>query len=458
MDSETNTMTMSGMPGKNIPHAVDVERQIIGGMLRDSEAILLASEKLTGDDFYLNHHQILYSVITEMFEENKPVDLITLTDTLNHKKLLPKIGGDSFLMELSAEVVSWANISFHCDIVKEKSLMRQLIKACNDILKNCYDGEEKALDVLDGAESQIFKIGENQVSDSMENIGSALKSTFQLIEKYSNMEVMGVPSGFLDLDKLTGGFQKTDLIVLAGRPAMGKTAVTLSMMANAALRSKKTIAFFSLEMGKEQLVQRILCREARINLQALRTGRLPKSEYSKLLDAAGKLHEARIYIDDSPNQTPLQIRSKCRRLKQGKDGLDMVIIDYLQLMSVGGRVENRTQEISQISRSLKGLAKELEIPVIALSQLNRSVESRSDGKPMLSDLRESGAIEQDADIVLFIFREEVYKPDDPTLKGKAEIIIAKQRNGPTGEANLTFVREYASFENFSDRPDMQGDF
>jgi len=441
-------------PGGKLPHAVNVERQVIGGMLLDSEAISLAQQKLTAEDFYLNSHAHIFETAIAMSEKDRVVDLITITDELTQKNLLSKVGGDEFLMDLSVEVVTWANISFHCDIIKEKSTLRSLIKNCTEILEECYAGNDKAINILDNAESKIFKIGEAQLTGGFQSISSALKSTFELIEKYSSNEIMGTPSGYVDLDKLTGGFQNTDLIVLAGRPSMGKTAITLNMMANAAIHSNKTIAFFSLEMGKEQLVQRILCREAKINLQSLRTGRLPKQEYTKLGDAAGVLNSTKIYIDDAPNQTPIQIRSKCRRLKQQKDGLDMVIIDYLQLMNVSGKVENRTQEISQISRSLKGLAKELKIPVIALSQLNRSVESRTDGRPMLSDLRESGAIEQDADIVMFIFREELYKRDDDSLKGKAELIVAKQRNGPTGDVQLTFIKEYASFENYSVREEF----
>ena len=436
--------------GKNTPRALDVERQIIGGMLLDAEALNECQERLRPEDFHLDKHQVLFEVMADMNTKNLPVDLLTLTDSLEKKDLLQKVGGEKYLLELSSEVVTWANIGAHSEIVKDKSTLRQLIRTCTTILENCYNPPENVSEVLDEAESQIFKIGERQVVQSFHPIASVLKQTFALIEKYSKMELMGVPSGFLDLDQLTGGFQKTDLIILAGRPSMGKTAVTLNMMVNAAIRADKKVAFFSLEMGKEQLVQRILCREAKVNLQELRTGKLPKSHYGQLIDAAGALHKTHIYIDDSVNQNPLQIRSKCRRLAQ-QHGLDMVIIDYLQLMSAVGKVENRTQEIAQISRALKALAKELEIPVIALSQLNRSVESRTDGRPMLSDLRESGSIEQDADIVMFIFREEVYKPDDPALKGRAKLIVAKQRNGPIGDVDLTFVREYASFESYSPR-------
>jgi replicative DNA helicase len=451
MDSNTTPTKL----GKSLPHAIDVERQIIGAMMLDGEAIANAREILKEDDFFLDKHQTLYASMASMNDRNVPVDSITLAENLTKSNQLEKVGGESFILELSAEVLSWAHISQHAKIVKEKSTLRHLILACNDILKECYENSKEIAEILDESESKVFKVGDDQVSQGFIPISKALTETFKIIEQYSKNELMGVPSGFTDLDRLTGGFQKTDLIILAGRPAMGKTAVTLSMMANAALKSDRTIAFFSLEMGQEQLVQRILCREAKINLQALRQGKLPKRDYGKLIDVAGDLNKAKIFIDDTPNQTPIQIRSKCRRLAQQKQGLDLVIIDYLQLMNVSGKVENRTQEISQISRALKGLAKELNIPVIALSQLSRAVESRADGKPMLSDLRESGAIEQDADIVMFIYREEVYKPEDPTLNGKAEIIVAKQRNGPTGEANLTFIKDYASFENYSPREEYE---
>ncbi len=439
------------------PHDLEVERQVIGQMLLHKDAIGIAQEVITTDDFHLSKHQLMYDVILEMDGNDLPCDILTLTDTLTKKDIMDKVGGEDYLLELATEVVSWANIKSHCEILQNKSTLRQLITSCTHTLKDCYSNPEDISNLLDTAEASMFKIGERQVKDGFQPISQILTHTFEMIESYSKMEVMGVPSGLMDLDKITGGFQKTDLIILAGRPAMGKTAITLSMMANSALRHGKSVAYFSLEMGKEQLVQRILCREARVNLQELRTGRLPKSQYGQLLDSAGALNNTQIYIDDSVNQNPLQIRSKCRRLAQ-QHGLDMVIIDYLQLMTGAGKQENRTQEISQISRSLKALAKELKIPVIALSQLNRSVESRPDGRPVLSDLRESGSIEQDADIVMFIYREEMYKRDDPTLAGKAQMIIAKQRNGTTGEVDLTFIKEYASFENYSGRAQGEESF
>lgn len=456
MGKEDSLNLISG--GKMLPYSLDVERQVIGSLFLSEEALAKAQEKLEGDDFYLDKHQILFTAVSDMGDQGQQVDLITLREYLQKKGELVKAGGEAYLIEIAGEVVSWANIEQHCEIVREKSILRNLIKSCNTILEDCYKGQMDAMDVLDTAEATIYQIGETQNKSGFAPIQEVLKETFKLIEAYSNQEIIGVSSGYTDLDALTGGFQKTDLIIIAGRPAMGKTALALNFLANAALKHNKTVAFFSLEMGREQLVQRVLCKEASINQQLLRTGKLPNRDYGKLIDAAGKLHNSKIYIDDNPGQTTMQIRSKCRRLALSSSGLDMVMIDYLQLMNGSGRQENRQQEISQISRALKGLAKELQIPVIALSQLNRLVESRGDGRPMLSDLRESGAIEQDADLVMFIYREEVYKPDDPALHGKAEVILAKQRNGPVGTATLTFIKECAAFENYSPRIPQDGGF
>ncbi|MFC1585423.1 replicative DNA helicase [Fibrobacterota bacterium] len=439
------------------PHAIEVEREVIGGMLLGSlEAISIALEKLREDDFYSEKHRILFTTIADMDAKDIAVDMITLTDNLKKTRTLEKAGGDDYLMDIATEVVTWANIASYCEIIREKSRLRKLIHSCTTILEECRNSSHDSETILDLAESSIYDIGASQIRQEFYPIKHVLKETFELIEKYSNAEIMGVPSGYSDLDSMTGGFQKSDLIILAGRPSMGKTALSLNMITHAALRYHKSVAFFSLEMGKEQLVQRILCSEGGVSLQRLRTGKLPKREYPKLLDVAGELNKSNIFIDDSANQTSIQIRSKCRRIAHQNNGLDLVVIDYLQLMSGSGRDDSRQQEIAQISRALKGLAKELKIPVIALSQLNRSVETRADGRPLLSDLRESGALEQDADIVMFVFREEQYK-NDPGLQGKAEIILAKQRNGPTGIVPLTFVKEYASFTNYSPRnPEQDG--
>ena len=437
------------------PQAMEVEKHVIGALLLDTDAVGRALEILEGDDFYLEKHQVIFKAVSGLFEKNAPVDLITLSEALKKSQKFEMAGGDAYLLEISAEVVSSANIEQHCQIIKEKSLLRRLIGTATKILEKAYDGAQEPGTIMDSAEGDIFAISESTIKQGFLPIKKILSDTFKLIESYSKGEIIGVPSGFKDLDGMTSGFQKTDLIILAGRPAMGKTALALSMLANAAINYRKTVAFFSLEMGREQLVQRILCREAKVNMHLLRTGRLPSRDYPKIAVAAGPIGDCKVFIDDHPALNILELRAKCRRLK-AQQGLDMIMVDYLQLMQGVGRQENRQQEISQISRGLKGLAKELGIPVIALSQLSRAVEQRGgEGEPKLSDLRESGAIEQDADLVMFIYRDEVYNKD--AEKGKAKIILAKQRNGPTGDVPLTFVADYASFENYSGRsPENDG--
>jgi replicative DNA helicase len=432
------------------PQAVEVEKHVIGAMLLDVDAVGVAVEHLAAEDFYLERHQVLYETLLSLSEKNQSVDLLTLAEALRKSGKLEASGGEAYLMEISAEVVSSANLVDHARIVKEKALLRKLIGAATRMLEKAYDATQDPPVLIDQAEGEIYAIAETRVKQGFQPIKSVLAETFRLIESYAKGDVIGVPTGFRDLDSQTSGFQKTDLIILAGRPAMGKTALALSMLANSAIMYGKSMAFFSLEMGREQLAQRILCREAKVNMHMLRTGKLAQRDYPKLSLAVGPISESKIWIDDNPNLNILELRAKCRRLKS-QHGLDMVLIDYLQLMSGAGKVENRQQEISQISRGLKALAKELEIPVMALSQLNRSVETRGgDGEPKLADLRESGAIEQDADIVMFVYRDEVYNKE--AEKGKAKIIIAKQRNGPIGDVPLTFVSDYASFENYSGRP------
>ncbi len=435
------------------PQAIEVEKQVIGALLLDPEAVASAIEIIGPDDFYLEKHQAILECMASLFEKNTPVDLITVTEALRKLRKWEKVGGEDYLLEISAEVVSSANVVQHCQIIKEKSMLRRLIQSANQILERSYEGAQEPAEILDSAEGEIFAIGEQNVKSGFIQIKKILSDTFRLIESYSKGEITGVPTGFRDFDQMTSGFQKTDLIILAGRPAMGKTALALSMLANASIDKGKTVAFFSLEMGREQLVQRILCRQAQINMHLLRTGRLPQRDFPKLSIAVGPISEAKIFIDDHPSLNILELRAKCRRLK-AQHGLDMVMVDYLQLMQGTGRVENRQQEISQISRGLKGLAKELGIPVVALSQLSRAVEQRGgEGEPKLSDLRESGAIEQDADLVMFIYRDEVYNKE--AEKGKAKIILAKQRNGPTGDVPLTFIADYASFTDYSPRAEEQ---
>ncbi|MEO7423595.1 MAG: replicative DNA helicase [Fibrobacteria bacterium] len=437
------------------PQAIEVEKHVIGALLLDSESVGDALELLKPEDFYLEKHQVIFEAVAGLFEKNAPVDLITISENLKKGQKFELAGGDAYLMEISSEVVSSANVAQHCAIIKEKSLLRSLIGSATRILEKAYDGSQEPGEIMDSAEGEIYAISETTIKQGFIPIKRILSDTFKLIESYSKGEIIGVPTGFKDFDSMTSGFQKTDLIILAGRPAMGKTALALSMLANAAIDYKKTVAFFSLEMGREQLVQRILCRQAQVNMHLLRTGRLPQRDFPKLSIAVGPISEAKVFIDDHPSLNILELRAKCRRLK-AQQGLDMVMVDYLQLMQGAGRQENRQQEISQISRGLKGLAKELEIPVVALSQLSRAVEQRGgEGEPKLSDLRESGAIEQDADLVMFVYREEIYNKD--AEKGKAKIILAKQRNGPTGDVPLTFVSDYASFVNYSGRgPENDG--
>jgi replicative DNA helicase len=432
------------------PQAVEVEKHVIGAMLLDTDAVGQAVELIGVDDFYLERHQVLFETVLALSEKNQAIDPLTMAEALRKAGKLETAGGEAYLLEISAEVVSSANVADHARIVKEKSLLRKLIGVSTKTLEKAYDATVDPPQLIDQAEADIYALAETKIKQGFQPIKSILAETFRLIESYAKGDVIGVPSGFRDFDAMSSGFQKTDLVILAGRPAMGKTALALSMLGNSAIQYGKSIAFFSLEMGREQLAQRILCREAKVNMHLLRTGKLPQRDYPKLSLAVGPISESRIWIDDNPNLNILELRAKCRRLKS-QHGLDMVMIDYLQLMSGAGKVENRQQEISQISRGLKALAKELQIPVLALSQLNRSVETRGgDGEPKLADLRESGAIEQDADLVMFVYREEVYNKE--AEKGKAKIIMAKQRNGPIGDVPLTFVSDYASFENYSGRP------
>jgi replicative DNA helicase len=439
------------------PQAVEVEKHVLGAMLLDPEAISVALEHLTAEDFYLEKHRLIYEAILALFEKGAPTDVLSLAEALRRAKAFEKAGGEPALLEISADVVSSASVEEHCRIVKEKAMLRRLIGSATKMLEQAYDTSQDPAEIMDQAEGDIFAISASNIKEGFQPIRTILNETFKLIESYGKGEVVGVPSGYKDLDALTGGFQKTDLIILAARPGMGKTSLALGVLANAAIDHRRTVAFFSLEMGREQLVQRVLCAQARVNMHQLRNGKLPRSELGKLGIAVGPISESKIFIDDHPSLNILELRAKCRRLK-AQQGLDIVIIDYLQLMQGVGRQENRQQEISQISRGLKGLAKELQIPVIALSQLSRAVEQRGgEGEPKLSDLRESGAIEQDADIVMFLYREfkdpktagadAGFEPD----RNKTKLLVAKQRNGPTGDLFLTFRPEYASYESYSGR-------
>lgn len=422
---------------------------VLGGMLLDNESIGRVFEVVRPDDFYKPAHQKIYQAILKLFEANEPADLLTLTDWLKRQGELENIGGAQYLATLVDDIPTAAHLSHYAKIIREKAVRRALIEGATRIVERGFQEEGNVDEDLDQAEALIFDIAGRQINQDFFPIKGVVKSSFQTIEMlYEKKQlVSGVATGFGELDRLTSGFQDSDLLIIAGRPSSGKTAFALSIMENAACDHKIPCAIFSLEMSKEQLVQRLLCSRAEVDSYKLRGGFLRESDWPKLTRAAGVLSEAPIYIDDSPMLTVLEMRTKARRLKKEKK-LGMLVVDYLQLIRSHGRVESREREISEISRGLKALAKELHIPVIALSQLNRGVEARQDKRPMLSDLRESGSIEQDADVVMMIYRDEMYNTESLDA-GKAEIIIGKQRNGPTGRITLAFRAAYTRFDNLA---------
>jgi len=450
-NNKTKERTTTPLTDRLPPQSLEVERTVLGSMLIDGNAASNALELLDENCFYMTANRHIFNCMREMFEKNIPVDIITLADQLRKKELLQEVGEESYLAELAESIATAANIEYYSGILLEKATLRQMITVAADITTDCFNPDCEPQEVLDQAEAKIFGISEARVKNKFDSIANLLPKTFEEIENYSKGNFKGILTGFKELDEMTTGIQPGDLIILAGRPSMGKTAFCLSLALNAGVHGKNATAIFSLEMSKGQLVQRMLCSEARVNMHQLRSGTLPKRDLPKLSFAAGPLSESPIFIDDTPSITVLELRAKARRLKAQHD-LKLIVIDYLQLMGSSSRVENRQQEISQISRSLKGVAKELDVPVIALSQLSRGVEARTGNhRPVLSDLRESGAIEQDADVVLFVYRDEVYNKDDESVRGKAEIIIGKQRNGPIGTAHCAFVRDFARFENLTER-------
>ena len=430
------------------PQHIEAEQSILGGILIENEAINRVTEILDGDDFYREAHRKIFNALINLSERDEPADLITLTNELRKIDQLDSIGGASYLASLIDSVPTAANIQYYAKIVKEKAILRKLIQTSTEIITQSYEDRGDVEVFLDEAERSIFEISEKRVRPSFYPIREIVKESFVTIEKLFKKKeaVTGVASGFKELDRMTAGFQPSDLIIIAGRPSMGKTAFCLDVAEYAAIDNKVPVAIFSLEMSKEQLVIRMLCSQANVEGTRLRTGYLNESDWPKLTIAAGSLSESPIYIDDTAALSVLEMRAKARRLK-ADHGLGMVIVDYLQLMKGRSRVESRQQEISEISRSLKALAKELNIPVIAVSQLSRKTEERTGNRPQLSDLRESGAIEQDADLILFIYRDEVYNrdPDNPN-RGKAEVIIGKQRNGPIGKIDLAFLDKFTSFK------------
>ncbi len=445
---------MGNITQQNIPpQNTDAEQCLLGAVLLENEALSSAVELLRQDDFYYESHRIIYGCMIDLFNRNEPVDLITLSEVLKKKGKVDQVGGAAYLADLTEKIPTAANIEYYAKIIKEKSILRSLIKTATEIASKAMKGDDQVETLLDFSEKSIFSITEHQIKPSFYPLKEIITTSFKQIEELFEKKelITGVSTGFTDLDNLTSGFQRSDLIIIAGRPSMGKTAFCLNIAQYAAYENNTPTAIFSLEMSKEQLALRMLCSEARVDNHKLRSGYISESDWSKLAMGAGKLADTKIFIDDTPGISVLEMRAKSRRLKS-EHGLGMVIVDYLQLMSAGRtRSDGREQEISEISRSLKALAKELNIPVLALSQLNRRVEDRTIKKPQMSDLRESGAIEQDADVIIFIYRDEVYHPDSEEAKGTAEIIIGKQRNGPTGEVRLAFINEYTRFDNFSPR-------
>ena len=429
------------------PQSIESEQAVLGSLLVSGDGITRIMDILEPEYFYRKAHQEIYACMVTLFDNNEPIDILTVSQYLKDAGNLDSVGGRQYVTDLSLSVATTANLEYYARIVQEKALLRNLIKAGTEIVGNCYDAAD-AHTALDKAEHMIFSLAQKRGMQQLVHIKHVVEQSFQRIEeRYENRDSLsGVPSGFYDLDALTSGFQASDLIIIAARPSMGKTALCLTMAQHAAIDKNIPVALFSLEMSKEQLVQRMLCSEASIDANRLRTGHLHTNDWTHLAMAMGKLGEAPIYIDDSPLLNVLEIRAKARRLKAETKGLGLIIVDYIQLLQGRKQTDNRVQEVSEISRSLKTLAREINVPVIALSQLSRAVETRQNKRPMLSDLRESGSIEQDADLVMFIYRDEYYNPESEK-RGEAEIIIAKQRNGPTGNVELLYQASITRFLN-----------
>ena len=448
-------LSYESLGNKVPPHSQDAEQAVLGAMMTDNAVIPRAIELLKQDNFYIEKHKAIFEAITRLFNRSIEVDLITLSDELTKTEMLDTIGGNFYLSELMSNYPTAVNFENHVKIILEKHIKRSLIQAAGKMLANSYDDSTDALEEIDNAQSDIFTIAEKRFSASFKPINRLAHDTMEIIQELKATKkpgITGVPSGFRELDSKTGGFQNSDLIIIAGRPSMGKTALALSMARNAAVDHNIPVGIFSLEMSNSQLVMRLVSAEARINIQKIRTGMISNDDYDKIAFKIGALADSKMFIDDSPALSLIELKAKSRRLK-AEHGIRMIIIDYLQLMHPP-KAESREREISIISRSLKQIAKELDIPIIALAQLNRGVESRSDKRPMLSDLRESGSIEQDADVVLFIYRPEeygimTYDDNKQDTKGTGEIIIGKQRNGPVGNARLAYIKDYARFENLA---------
>ena len=430
-----------------LPHSVEAEQSVIGSMIMDRDAIMTASEVITSEDFYQSQYGVLFDAMLELYNEGKPVDLVTLQERLREKDVPPEISSLEFVKDLLDAVPTSANVRHYATIVQEKSMLRKLIKVNEEIANTCYLAKERTEDILEETEKKIFDLLQYRSTGDFVPIKQVVLNALDKIEKASKNKgtVTGIPTGFIDLDYKTSGFQPSDLILIAARPSMGKTAFVLNVAQNMAFKEGKTVAIFSLEMSKDQLVNRLFSLESKVDSQALRTGNLTDEDWAKLIEGAAVVGKSNLIIDDTPGISIAELRSKCRKFKL-EHNLGIIIIDYLQLMSGGKRSESRQQEISEISRSLKAVARELNVPVVALSQLSRAVEQRPDHRPMLSDLRESGAIEQDADVVMFLYRDDYYNKDTDK-KNIAEVIIAKQRNGPIGTVELVWLPNYTKFAN-----------
>lgn len=432
---------------RSLPQSLEAEQSVIGSMIIDKSAIAKALEKLKEEDFYRDGHKVIFKAIRDMFSKDMAVDLVTLLEYLKSTDTLEKAGGVTYITEVSSSVITTANLEAYIKIVEDKSLLRKLIKSATNIIEESYNKQDKVDDVLDLAQKRIFDLAEKQGSSDYEPLSNVLERGFLEIERLFNNKgsITGVGSGIRDLDAKTSGFQKGDMVLIAARPSMGKTTFALNIAEHAALREGKSIVVFSLEMSKEQLAYKLLCSEANVDMLKLRTGNLDDDDWERIARATGPLSKAKIYIDDTAGMSVMEMRSKCRKIKM-EHGIDMILIDYLQLMSGSSQSESRQQEVSEISRSIKALAKEMECPVIALSQLSRAPEQRADHRPMLSDLRESGSIEQDADVVMFLYRDEYYNKETEE-KNIGECIIAKQRNGPVGTVKMAWIGSQSKFAN-----------
>jgi replicative DNA helicase len=462
--SRLNPYSDAGASGDSLrlpPHSIEAEQAVLGGLMIDSAAWDQVADRVSADDFYRHDHKLIFAATQGLIERNQPCDAVTLSGLLESQGVIDQVGGLSYLGTLARDTPTAANIKAYADIVRERSVLRQLITAGNTIVTSALEPEgREAREIVDDAERAVFEIAErgSRGKVGFRSVKAILPDVVTRIDELYNSKGMltGIATGFKQLDEMTSGMQAGDLIIIAGRPSMGKSTLAVNIAENAALGSQKSAAIFSMEMSAESLTLRMLSSLGRINQGHLRSGRLQEDDWPRIDSAMTQLSNASIHVDETPGLTPTEVRARARRLKRER-GLDLIVVDYLQLMQVAGTKENRATEISEISRSLKALAKELKVPVIALSQLNRGVEQRQDKKPVMSDLRESGALEQDADLILLIYREEVYDPNT-TRKGIADIIIAKQRNGPTGEVQLTFLGQYTKFENYAPESYAEGVF